>query len=73
MRTWEVNDGAGKIVIVYEDGKSEEIILEKLHAKTFVANAIKINQAINGIANKGYELVTYGRGDYFTEYAFIKK
>jgi len=58
-----------KILIIYEDSKSEEIPLEKLKSSTYSANRTKINEALNTMATKGYELVSVDNQSY----VFIKK
>jgi hypothetical protein len=74
MRAYEAAMGGGsKIVIVYEDGKTEEQDLDVLKPGNYSPNAVKLAQAINGIANKGYELVSSSSGDYQGTYLFTKK
>ena len=58
-----------KILIVYEDNKNEEVSLEKLKASTYAANRTKINETLNSMATKGYELVSIDNQSY----VFIKK
>ncbi len=64
IRTIEVFNGLwdSKIVTLYEDGKIEEIELEKFRSRNFSENSKKINDAINNAANKGYTLVSSGGG-----------
>jgi hypothetical protein len=56
MRTFE---GFGlyesKIVIVYADGKSDEIALATIKQKNVVDNLTKINNALNDLNSKGYK------------------
>jgi hypothetical protein len=70
LRTWETFD---KMIVIYEDGKTEEFALDKFTAKNFVAVSLKVNQTINNIASKGYELVSSTGGDNITTYIFQKK
>jgi len=64
------------IIIVDENGQQETIDLEKLNKKTTVTNAVKINNTLNSIVDKGYKLVsTAGGGDVYiiyTTYTFVK-
>lgn len=74
MRTIESTLGNfSKIMIVYEDGKTEEIALERSASTNLLNNAIVINNTINTISNKGYELVSsHGLGDQVSTYTFVK-
>lgn len=58
-----------KIIIVYEDEKTEEIALEHTKESTYVSNTIKINRTLNSLAEKGYELVSASD----SKYTFVKK
>lgn len=75
MRTIESALGNfSKIMIVYEDGKTEEIALERSTTNNLLNNAIVINNTINAISSKGYELVSsHGIGDQVSTYTFVKK
>jgi len=75
MRTIESALGNfSKIMIVYEDGKTEEIVLERSASTNWLNNSIVINNTINAISNKGYELVSsHGLGDQVSTYTFVKK
>lgn len=74
MRVYESNNTKGKIVIVYEDGKMEEIELNIWTFKHMSDNSVKINQTLNNIASKGYDLVAItGTPINVTIYEFIKK
>lgn len=75
MRTIESALGNfSKIMIVYEDGKTEEIALERSATNNLLNNAIVINNTINTISSKGYELVSsHGIGDQVSTYTFVKK
>ena len=75
MRTIESAIGNfSKIMIVYEDGKTEEIALERSATTNLLNNAIVINNTINTISSKGYELVSsHGIGDQVSTYTFVKK
>jgi len=55
--------GAAKIVIAYEDGKTEELALNRFVSKNFVSNTKIINDAINGLSIKGYELLSVSGTD----------
>ena len=65
------------IMTIDENGKTEHIELEKFRPKNISNNAIKLNEVINKVANKGYELhSTTGTGDanfIIKDYYFIKK
>jgi hypothetical protein len=76
MRVVEASVGTnGSICIVDENGKSEKIELEKI-SKDVTLNMVKINNALNDIAGRGYKLVsTAGGGDNYcvmTTYIFVK-
>lgn len=65
----------GKICIVYENGIIEETALEKSKGEDFLSKNIKkINDAINNISSKGYQLVTQTVDQYNVHnYTFVKK
>jgi hypothetical protein len=78
IRTIEETNGVdSKIIILYEDGRSKEVELEKFHAKNFKSNSKKIHDVVNGIASQGYSLVSHscGNGDVLIigTYLFVKK
>ena len=73
MRTFQAFGKGSKIMIVYEDGKTEEIELEKYAVDNFLPNTVKINQAINNISNKGYELFSVTGAEMVSLYTFVKK
>jgi hypothetical protein len=74
MRTFQaVMGGGSKILIVYEDGKTEEIELEKYSVGNMLPNSVKINQAVNYLSDKGYELSTVTGAETSSLYVFIKK
>lgn len=58
-----------KIIIVYEDEKTEEIALENTKESTYLPNTVKINRTLNSLAEKGYELIAASD----TKYTFAKK
>lgn len=65
------------ILIIDENGKTEEIELEKFRAKNITSNALKLSEIINNKGAKGYELVTAtSSGDQYiivNTYIFVKK
>ena len=65
------------ISIGYEDGKIEEIALEKFSQISFTSNTKKINEVINTISNKGYDLITQssagGENIFVHTYTFERK
>ncbi|MES2679057.1 MAG: hypothetical protein V4635_04195 [Bacteroidota bacterium] len=79
MRTTEVMNGMydNSIGIVYEDGKTEKIELEKLRIKDLSANLALINKTLNQIVAKGYKLISTaeggGDGINMTTYTFSKE
>jgi hypothetical protein len=75
LTLWTTQGGLDtKIVIVYEDGNTEEIDLDKFKPSSHTSNAKKINEAINSVANKGYELIAMSGTDLVTNtYIFVKK
>ncbi len=73
MRTVEAAvGGMSKIILVY-DGKTEELELGKGSNSNQTPNTLQINQAMNLLASKGYELVSQSGGDYISMYSFVKK
>ena len=73
MRVFEVYAGGpSKIVLVY-DGTAEKIELDKWGSSNIESNTIQINQAVNKLASKGYELVSQSGGDQVSLYSFMKK
>jgi len=63
-----------QIIIAYEDGKIEEIVLEKGKPSNRQVNLQKINETINKLSLKGYQLLTESGTDYQgTTYTFIKR
>lgn len=76
IRVLEAYTGDSRIVTIYEDGKVEEIELEHFRQKNFTDNSKKIHDAINAVANKGYQLVSSssGSGDatIITSFVFTK-
>lgn len=73
MRTIEAAmGGMSKIILVY-DGKTEELELSKGSSSNQTPNTLQINQAMNTLASKGYELVSQSGGDYISMYSFVKK
>lgn len=85
MRVFDCNKGVGmgsgylqaKIIIVYEDGRSEEIGLQPYSEKTETDNLKKINEVINQLKSKGYFLISQSttgeQGALVTDYSFLKQ
>lgn len=73
LRISEAGDSNSKMAVVYENGKIEEFEMDSWGSKTFNSNSLKINQALNMLASKGYDLVSSTGGDYMTNYTFVKK
>ncbi|MCC6684551.1 MAG: hypothetical protein IT247_05730 [Bacteroidia bacterium] len=76
LRIYEQAKGSvwdSKIVIAYENGKTEEMELGTLKPDNFVANAIKINETINTISAKGYTLLSVSGALNISTYTFVKK
>lgn len=65
------------IITIDENGKTEQIELEKFRPKNIASNAIKLNEVINKIGANGYELKsTTSTGDQnfiIKDYYFMKK
>jgi hypothetical protein len=60
-----------KIIVAYDDGKIDEIPLEKSKPGNFAANLKKVNDEINNLSNKGYELIEMSGSDQLmTTYVF---
>lgn len=73
MRVFETY-GNAKIVISSEDGKTEELLIGGFSSGNYVSNTKSINDAINMIAGKGYELLTACGTDQVTStYTFVRK
>ena len=78
VRTTEVLSGWDNAMItVYPDGAVEKVELEKLKSKDLNPNQLKINQHLNTIVSKGYELHSVAGGNseavFVTTYIFSKK
>ncbi len=85
VRVFDCNKGVGmglgylqaKIIIVYEDGKSEEIGLQPYSEKTETDNLKKVNEVINELKAKGYFLISQSttgeQGSLVTDYTFLKQ
>ena len=75
VRTLEVSNGIwdSKICIVYEDGKTEDVVLQKFRDHTFNPNTVKINEVLNKLIGKGYKLVSSssGNGDAILTNTFL--
>lgn len=65
VRTIEISNGLfdSKICIVYADGTTEEIELEKFRDRSFGPNTAKINEVLNRLRAKGYTLVSASSGN----------
>ncbi len=78
MRVTEVMNGMydNSISIVYEDGKTENIQLQKLKYKDLHQNLAVINKTVNDLTLKGYTLFSTaqcgGDGMITTTYTFLK-
>ena len=67
---------ASKMVIVYEDGKTEEYVLDQFKSNTLAKNTKTINDMINDFIVKGYQLENANSnltdGGLFSTYLFSK-
>jgi hypothetical protein len=65
VRTIEVINGMwdSKIVIIDENGDTEEIALDKFRSKNFTDNSKKIHEVLNQMAARGYRCVSSGSGN----------
>lgn len=65
------------MVIVDEEGKTEEILFEKLKIDNITPNTIKVTEKVNSIAKLGYEIIGVTSnatgGLLIDTYTFIKK
>ena len=65
------------MVIVDEEGKTEEILFEKLKIDNITPNTIKVTEKVNSIAKQGYEIIAVTSnatgGLLIDTYTFIKK
>ncbi len=73
IRTVETALGSASKIILAYDGKTEELELDKGSNNNMTPNTLKINQAMNILSAKGYELVSQSGGDYISMYSFVKK
>lgn len=67
MTIYEIPSGGiwdSKIIIVYEDSKSEEIPLQRMNPRNWTTNKIKITETLNSMSTKGYELVSTDNSTY---------
>jgi hypothetical protein len=71
VRTQESAMGDTKLIIVYENGKTEEQEIGRM--KEFIPNAVKINQVFNKLGAQGYELVSSTGGDILSTFTFVKR
>jgi|GEM_PF-4208517 len=62
-----------KIIIVYENGEVEEIMLEKAKYSNFAINMQKINETLNRLSKKGYKMISSSGEVTFGCYIFEKK
>lgn len=85
MRVFDCNKGVGmgggylpaKIVIVYEDGSTEEVELQSYNEKNEIENLKRINETLNRLKNKGYFLISQSttgeQGSLIIDYTFLKQ
>ncbi len=74
MHTLQVPVGIdSKICIVYEDGQTEVIELNRYTNKNIPLNLVIINEAINNISKKGYDLISVTGAETSSIYTFVKK
>jgi len=66
-----------KILIVYEDGTTEEIPLLPYSEKNIIENMKRVNKTINQLREKGYFLITQyttgEQGNLLSDYTFLKQ
>jgi hypothetical protein len=66
-----------KILIVYEDGTTEEIPLLPYSEKNVIENMKRVNKTINQLREKGYFLITQyttgEQGNLLSDYTFLKQ
>ena len=85
VRVFDCNKSVGlgtgyvsaKIIIVYEDGKTEELPLLGYSDKNELENLKTVNQTINKLKAKGYFLIaqytTGEQGNLISDYTFLKQ
>ena len=85
MRVFDCNKAVGlgtgyitaRILIVYEDGKTEEVELQHYSEKTELDNLKKVNEVLNKMKAAGYFLIaqstTGDQGALITDYTFMKQ
>ena len=65
------------MVIVDEDGKTEEVLFDKFKIDNITPNTIKVNSMVNDISKKGYDLFSHCSnaigGLLIDTYTFTKK
>ena len=65
------------MVTVDEEGKTEEVLFDKLKIDNITPNTIKVTEKVNSIAKQGYEIIAVTSnatgGLLIDTYTFIKK
>lgn len=68
---------SAKIIIVYEDGKSEEVELLPYNEKNALENMKRITATLNALKAKGYFLISQDtsgeQGAILSDYTFLKQ
>ncbi len=68
---------AAKIIIIYEDGKSEEVELLPYNEKNATENLRRITATLNAMKAKGYFLISQDtsgeQGAIVSDYTFLKQ
>lgn len=68
---------SAKIIIVYEDGKSEEVELLPYNEKNALENLKRITATLNALKAKGYFLISQDtsgeQGAILSDYTFLKQ
>jgi hypothetical protein len=74
LRTIEAAAWDSRMIIVNEHGETKELELEKFKPSNFAANTKRINEELNKIAARGYELIAVSGSDLQSStYTFLKR
>jgi hypothetical protein len=73
LRTIEGAAWDSRMIIVNAHGETKELELEKLKPANFATNTKRINEELNKIAARGYELIAVSGNDLPSTYTLLKR
>lgn len=74
VRVFEMGIGSKmKISICDETGKAEDLIFDKVTSDNQLLRTEKLNQTLNDIAKRNYQLVSATGGDFSSTFIFERK